>query len=64
MRFWQNEAIIESALAAPFQSFGGHPAFATVQQFGFRFNFKSPIYRWEQANRRTRYVGCISYEWD
>ena len=35
----RDEGLLESALAAPFQSFGGHPAFATVQQKAARLGF-------------------------
>lgn len=56
----RDDGLLESALNAPFATFGGQYLYPSVQakaaQLGW-LSLQSPIRRWQQAHRRPRYAG-------
>ncbi len=57
----RDDGLLESALNAPFATFGGQYLYPSVQakaaQLGFWLSLQSPIRGWQQAHRRPRYAG-------
>ena len=57
----RDDGLLESALNAPFATFGGQYLYPSIQakaaQLGFGLVCNPPIRGWQQAHRRPRYAG-------
>ena len=62
-----DEGLLDSALNAPFQTFGEEDVYPSLQQKAARLCFglvkKSSFCGWKQANRRTRHASVFGAQW-